>query len=200
MDRSPKTRRVTIASAAAVTTAHESALNIPLFRCHLVRESAAASSKTSEPITDPAALVAAVSPLFHGADREIFVALALDARNRPLGTNIVSIGTLTASLVHPRETFKFAILTGAASLALAHNHPSRASFKLGTVLNNLPRWGCSGRPGNIQVWDCPSQVVGNPSLLLVVELSALQFSSLTNLMEPTLTPLAGCPKDGVHLS
>ena len=124
MDRSPKTRRVTIASAAAVTTAHESALNISLFRCHLVRESAAASSKTSEPITDPAALVAAVSPLFHGADREIFVALALDARNRPLGTNIVSIGTLTASLVHPRETFKFAILTGAASLALAHNHPS----------------------------------------------------------------------------
>ena len=61
---------------------------------------------------------------FEGGDREIFVAVALDARNRPIGSNIVSVGTLTASLVHPREIYKFDILSGAASLILAHNHPS----------------------------------------------------------------------------
>ena len=41
--------------------------------------------------------------------------LALDARNRAIGSNIVSVGTLTASIVHPRETFKFAIFAGAVS-------------------------------------------------------------------------------------
>jgi len=50
--------------------------------------------------------------------------LALDARNRPIGANTVSIGSVSASLVHPREVFKFAILANASSLILAHNHPS----------------------------------------------------------------------------
>ena len=50
--------------------------------------------------------------------------LALDARNRPIGANTVSMGSLSASIVHPREVFKFAILANASSLILAHNHPS----------------------------------------------------------------------------
>ena len=119
------TRRLII-TAATVDASNTSAREIPSFRCCLVRdtEGTAASSKLSEPITDPAALVTAVSSLFEGADREIFVAVALDARNRAIGSNIVSVGTLTTSLVHPREIFKFAILAGAATIALAHNHPS----------------------------------------------------------------------------
>jgi len=119
------TRRVTITAATAAVS-HKSAREIPNFRCCLVRDAdgTAPTSKLSDPITDPAALVESVSPLFEGADREIFVAVALDARNRPIGSNIVSTGTLTASLVHPREIYKFAILSGAASICLAHNHPS----------------------------------------------------------------------------
>lgn len=102
----------------------ESVSTVPLFRCQLVREGPQESSKTStDPITHPAELVKVVEPLFAGADREIFVALALDARNRPIGTNIVSAGKLTASMVHPRETFKFAILANAAAVTLANNHP-----------------------------------------------------------------------------
>ena len=57
-------------------------------------------------------------------DREIFATVILDARNQVLGINTVSVGTLNASLVHCREVFKPAILMGAASIILAHNHPS----------------------------------------------------------------------------
>lgn len=98
---------------------------VPVFRCQLVREPTSQLSQVpSDPIVHPEQLVRAVEPLFDGADREIFVALALDARHRPIGSNVVSVGTLSASIVHPREVFKFAILAGAAAIALSHNHPS----------------------------------------------------------------------------
>ncbi|MGD8394758.1 MAG: DNA repair protein RadC [Candidatus Eiseniibacteriota bacterium] len=58
------------------------------------------------------------------ARREHFVALHLDARNRVIGRETVSVGTLNASIVHPREVFRAAIRASAASLVLVHNHPS----------------------------------------------------------------------------
>ena len=48
----------------------------------------------------------------------------LDVKNRVIGIHTVSIGTLNASLVSAREVFKAAILCNAASIILAHNHPS----------------------------------------------------------------------------
>lgn len=56
--------------------------------------------------------------------REHFVAFYLDARHNVIGYQIVSIGTATASLVHPREVFQPAIGIGACALIIAHNHPS----------------------------------------------------------------------------
>lgn len=61
---------------------------------------------------------------FERADREEFLVLLLDGKNKLLGFNLVSIGTLTSSLTHPREVFKAAILGNAASIILLHNHPS----------------------------------------------------------------------------
>jgi DNA repair protein RadC len=61
---------------------------------------------------------------FEPMDREQFVAVILDGRNRILGFNLVSVGTLTSALVHPREVFKPAILANAAAIVLVHNHPS----------------------------------------------------------------------------
>ncbi|NKE72868.1 JAB domain-containing protein [Nitrospiraceae bacterium HYJII51-Mn-bac16s-1-B09] len=58
-----------------------------------------------------------------GADREYFVVLLLDQKHRINGLNLVSVGTLTMALVHPREVFKPAVLANAA-LILGHNHPS----------------------------------------------------------------------------
>ena len=61
---------------------------------------------------------------FQGLDRERFLALYLDTRHRLRGMETVSIGTLNASLVHPREVFKNAIGMSAAAVIVAHNHPS----------------------------------------------------------------------------
>jgi len=57
-------------------------------------------------------------------DREHFLALYLNARNQVIAMEVVSVGTLSASLVHPREIFKGAILNNAAAIIVAHNHPS----------------------------------------------------------------------------
>ena len=57
-------------------------------------------------------------------DREIFCIVILDARNQVLGVNTVSIGSVSASIVHPREVFRPAILMGASSIILGHCHPS----------------------------------------------------------------------------
>ena len=58
------------------------------------------------------------------ADREQVIVCCLDTKNQPVSMNIVSIGTINSSLVHPREVFKTAILSNAASIILFHNHPS----------------------------------------------------------------------------
>ena len=57
-------------------------------------------------------------------DRENFVAVLLNTKNEVIGTPLISVGTLSQALVHPREVFKPAIRASAASVILAHNHPS----------------------------------------------------------------------------
>lgn len=56
--------------------------------------------------------------------KEYFVMLSFDTRNNVIGIDTISIGTLNASLVHPREMFEIAIRRHAASVIIAHNHPS----------------------------------------------------------------------------
>ncbi len=59
-----------------------------------------------------------------GSKKEHFVAFYLDTRSKLIERQIISIGTLNASLVHPREVFEPAIVLRAASVIVAHNHPS----------------------------------------------------------------------------
>ncbi len=61
---------------------------------------------------------------FKRLDREEFIVILSDNKNKMLEFNVVSTGSLTASIVHPREVFKPAILTSAAGIILTHNHPS----------------------------------------------------------------------------
>ncbi len=56
--------------------------------------------------------------------KEHFVAVLLDAKNKILRTAVIHIGTLTSSVVGPREVFREAIRDGASSIIVAHNHPS----------------------------------------------------------------------------
>jgi DNA repair protein RadC len=58
------------------------------------------------------------------ADREYFYSLHLDTKQQVISCDEVSSGTLDCSLVHPREVYKAAILSSAASIITAHNHPS----------------------------------------------------------------------------
>ncbi len=55
---------------------------------------------------------------------EIFVVISLNAKNRVIDRHLISIGTVSSSLVHPRETFRVLINDSASSCILAHNHPS----------------------------------------------------------------------------
>lgn len=57
-------------------------------------------------------------------DRENFVAVLLNTKNEVIEAPVVSVGTLSSTLVHPREVFKPAIRASAASVILSHNHPS----------------------------------------------------------------------------
>ena len=57
-------------------------------------------------------------------DRENFNVVMLNTKNHVLGVEVISVGSLNASLVHPRELFKRAILKSAAGVILVHNHPS----------------------------------------------------------------------------
>ena len=72
--------------------------------------------------------------------QEYFVCLTLDGANKLINTHTITIGTLTASLVHPREVFAQAIADRAASIIVAHNHPSgtlQASDADNDVTNRL---------------------------------------------------------------
>ncbi|MCY0894649.1 MAG: DNA repair protein RadC [Acidibacillus sp.] len=59
-----------------------------------------------------------------GVDREHFVVMVLDTKHKVNAIHTVSIGSLDASVVHPREVLKVALLGNASSLIVAHNHPS----------------------------------------------------------------------------
>ncbi len=59
-----------------------------------------------------------------GLKKEHFIAIYLDTKNQEIAREVISIGTLNASIVHPREIFEPAIRNLAASIILVHNHPS----------------------------------------------------------------------------
>jgi DNA repair protein RadC len=75
-------------------------------------------------IKDPEAVVKAIRASIKDKAKEHFKLILLNPRNKIIGISTISIGTLNASLVHPREVFKDAIMHTAASVVLAHNHPS----------------------------------------------------------------------------
>lgn len=75
-------------------------------------------------IGSPKDIYKIVSEYLDGVDREHLVLLTLDTKNKITSISTICIGSLNASVVHPREVFKPAILSNAASIILAHNHPS----------------------------------------------------------------------------
>jgi DNA repair protein RadC len=80
--------------------------------------------KAPKAIRGPEDVLAIMGRKLRREQREHFIVLLLNARHEVLGKETVSIGSLNASIVHPREVFKPAVLASAASIVLCHNHPS----------------------------------------------------------------------------
>lgn len=69
-------------------------------------------------------VVKTVKPMIADPNKEFFMALYLNTKNGVMKQEIISIGSLNANVVHPREVFKTACMISAASVIVAHNHPS----------------------------------------------------------------------------
>ena len=85
-----------------------------------------ASAKPIEKIHFGCPLDAALflMPRLRYAAKEQFVVILLNGKNKVIGTEVISEGTLSNSLVHPREVYAPALLQHAAAIMVAHNHPS----------------------------------------------------------------------------
>ncbi len=83
-----------------------------------------AQNKRRKKVASPADIFTFLKPKLAHHKKEHFVLVSFDTRNNIIGIDTISIGTLNASLVHPRELFEIAIRKHAASVIIAHNHPS----------------------------------------------------------------------------
>lgn len=88
------------------------------------RRIASASPLDKIHISCPQDCAAFLMPRLRYAMKEQFLVILLNSKNKVIGTELVSEGTLTNSVVHPREVFLPAILQHAAAVCVAHNHPS----------------------------------------------------------------------------
>ena len=92
-------------------------------------------------------------------DRESFYCAHLDQKNRVISCEEVSKGTVSASLVHPREVYKAAILSSAASIIVTHNHPSGDPSPSAEDRDIMRRLGNAGRILGIPLLD--SVIIGH---------------------------------------
>jgi len=84
----------------------------------------AVTSPPSYKIRSPEDVYKLIEPDFRYLNKEHFVVILLNSKNAVIGTELISIGTLNACLVHPREVFRPAIKRSSASIICCHNHPS----------------------------------------------------------------------------
>lgn len=95
---------------------------IPRYRVSLVREGFLTTDTPT--FSCPQNVYRFIKTLFSDMDREQLVVLMVDTKNKLIGVNVVSIGTLTSSLVAASNVFKPALLCNSAAVLIAHNHPS----------------------------------------------------------------------------
>jgi DNA repair protein RadC len=90
----------------------------------LGRRTAAEPTEVNGRIRGPGDVYARMGPLLRDLSQEEFHALLLNTQHRVIRDVLVTRGILDASLIHPREVFRAAIVEGAAGVILVHNHPS----------------------------------------------------------------------------
>jgi len=90
----------------------------------LGRRTVAQAGGTRAQMTSPRVVAEFLLPQYGNRRVEQFGVLLLDTKHRVLRSTVLSVGTLDASIVHPREVFREAVAAGAAAIVLFHNHPS----------------------------------------------------------------------------
>ncbi len=94
-------------------------------------------------------------------DKEHFWVIGLNTKNRVKYVDLVTLGTLDASLVHPREVFRFAVMQGVSSILLMHNHPSGDPTPSKEDISVTTRLSEAGKVLGIEVLD--HVIIGNDS-------------------------------------
>lgn len=117
----PRMTRADWTAASGVGPAKRASLGAAL---ELARRLAGRRLEPGAPIRSPEDVFQHFHPQLRHLQQERFYVILLDGRHRVLRHELVSQGTLTASLVHPREVFRPALRESAAALVLVHNHPS----------------------------------------------------------------------------
>lgn len=131
----------------------------------LARRLAGAPVEARAIIDSVEAAVDVVRPQLERKRKEHVLALLLDARHGLIRVAPIAVGTLSASLVHPREVFAEAIAASAAALILAHNHPSGDPSPSDADLALTRRLIDAGRIVGIEVLD--HVIIGRPGALSV---------------------------------
>lgn len=94
---------------------------IKVVNIRLVKEP---SLYSTEPVHSPDDVLKVLAEELKTYDREVFAILNLKTNGKPINLNICSVGTLSESMISPREVFKSSILSNAAAFIAVHNHPS----------------------------------------------------------------------------
>jgi DNA repair protein RadC len=108
-------------SGSGTNTVGLSINQVQLVREQVVRYDNGAAVTTSELARD------VFKPIMYQLTVEECHCIALNAKNAAIDVQLISRGTIGASLVHPREVFRYAVLSGASAVILGHNHPSGSS-------------------------------------------------------------------------
>lgn len=104
-------------------------------------------------ITKPEDAHRLYAPMFQGLRQEVFVVVCLSTRNHIISDTQLFVGSLTQSVVHPREVFRIAMNENAASIILLHNHPSGDPNPSAADLETTKRFISAGTLLGIEVLD-----------------------------------------------
>ena len=108
---------------------------------------------SSKPVSNPEEAVNLIIREFRDLDREVFMVMNLTCHMQVINLDICSVGTLTYTVVHPRDIFKTSILSNAANVMLIHNHPSGELEPSREDLDITERMVSAGRILGIDVVD-----------------------------------------------
>jgi DNA repair protein RadC len=119
----------------------------------LVKESS--FSCESKRITSPELIVRVLNDVFNLGNRaeEYFYMLAVNVKGEITGTFLISQGDLSATIIHPREVFKRALLCNAAAVVFAHNHPSGDPEPSSDDISTTRKLVEAGKILGVSIWD-----------------------------------------------